>query len=228
MKTEDRRQKSEVRSQRTEVRRQNNEDKGVEDQGTVLPGWRTSKPRWSWGCFGCMVCLVGLWVAACGCASSTDPREGGFFGGVQGLQSGAYEERVQSRADSLNRLRDLQQDLDVQQANLESQKAGLEEEVALERQSLAALEQEVDGLEQDLSTYQADDAQRKQQIQELQTRLTELKSQMQAQTSALDALEGSGAGDTDQDLRRRQLEEQRQALQEEFELLMDLSLELSK
>ena len=172
--------------------------------------------------------LFAFVLLSLGCASSTNPREGGFFGGVQGLQSGAYEERVQSRADSLNRLRDLQQDLDAKQANLESQKASLEEEVALERQSLAALQQEVVGLEQDLNMYQADDAQKEQQIQELQTRLTELKSQMQAQTSALDALEGSGTGDTDQDLRRRQLEEQRRALQEEFELLMELSLELSK
>ena len=172
--------------------------------------------------------LFALAIFCSACASSTDPREGGFFGGVQGLQSGAYEERVQSRADSLNRLRDLQQELDAKQAKLDNQKKTLEETIDLERQSLAALEQEVAGLEQDLSTYQADDAQKKQQIQELQTRLTELKSQMQTQTSALDALEGSGAGDTDQDLRRRQLEEQRRALQEEFELLMDLSLELSK
>ncbi len=177
----------------------------------------------STGGFLCALALLGS-----GCASSTDPREGGFLGGVQGLQSGAYEERVQSRADSLNRLRDLQQDLDAKQANLESQKAGLEEELALERQSLAALDREVTGLEQSVETFQADDVQQKQQVQELQSRLDELKSRMQAQTSALDALEGSGTGSTDQDLRRRQLEEQRRALQEEFELLMDLSLELSK
>ncbi|MFO7801077.1 MAG: hypothetical protein R6V55_02140, partial [Desulfovermiculus sp.] len=102
------------------------------------------------------------------------------------------------------------------------------EELALERQSLAALDREVSRLEQSVETFQANDVQQKRQVQELQARLDELKSKMQAQSSALDALEGSGTGSTDQDLRRRQLEEQRRALQEEFELLMDLSLELSK
>ncbi len=172
--------------------------------------------------------LFALAIFCSGCASSTDPREGGFFGGVHGLQSGVYAERVQTREESLNRLRALQQELDVEQAELEGQKASLEKELALERQSLAALDREVTGLEQSMETFQADDVQQKRQVQELQSRLDELKSNMQAQTSALDALEGSGTGNTDQDLRRRQLEEQRRALQEEFELLMDLSLELSK
>ncbi|MDZ7762333.1 MAG: hypothetical protein U5L00_19030 [Desulfovermiculus sp.] len=90
---------------------------------------------------------------------------------------------------------------------------------------MAALDREVTRLEQSVEAFQADDVQQKRQVQELQSRLDELKSNMQAQTSALDALEGSGTGSTDQDLRRRQLEEQRRALQEEFELLMDLSLE---
>jgi DNA repair exonuclease SbcCD ATPase subunit len=172
--------------------------------------------------------LFALAIFCSGCASSTDPREGGFFGGVQGLQSGAYEERVQSREESLDRLRALQAELDAEQSSLGAEKRSLEEEVALERQNLTAMEQEVAGLEQSLDTYQADDTQKQQQINKLRSRLAELKTTMQEQTSALDALEGSGTGNRDQDLRRRQLEEQRRALQEEFELLMDLSLELSK
>jgi chromosome segregation ATPase len=172
--------------------------------------------------------LFALAIFCSGCASSTDPREGGFFGGVQGLQSGAYEERVQSREESLDRLRALQAELDAEQSSLGAEKRSLEEEVALERQNLTAMEQEVAGLEQSLDTYQADDTQKQQQINKLRSRLAELKTTMQEQTSALDALEGSGTGNRDQDLRRKQLEEQRRALQEEFELLMDLSLELSR
>ncbi len=172
--------------------------------------------------------LFALAIFCSGCASSTDPREGGFFGGVQGLQSGAYEERVQSREESLDRLRALQAKLDAEQSSLGAEKRSLEEEIALERQNLTAMEQEVAGLKQSLDTYQAGDAQKQQQINKLRSRLAELKTTMQEQTSALDALEGSGTGNIDQDLRRRQLEEQRRALQEEFGLLMDLSLELSK
>jgi len=172
--------------------------------------------------------LFALAIFCSGCASSTDPREGGFFGVVQGLQSGAYEERVQSREESLDRLRALQAKLDAEQSSLGAEKRSLEEEIALERQNLTAMEQEVAGLKQSLDTYQAGDAQKQQQINKLRSRLAELKTTMQEQTSALDALEGSGTGNIDQDLRRRQLEEQRRALQEEFGLLMELSLELSK
>jgi chromosome segregation ATPase len=172
--------------------------------------------------------LFALAIFCSGCASSTDPREGGFFGGVQGLQSGAYEERVQSREESLDRLRTLQTKLNAEQSALGTEKRSLEEEIALERQNLIDMEQEVVGLEQALDTYQAGDSQKQQQINKLRSRLAKLKTTMQEQTSALDALEGSGTGNRDQDLRRKQLEEQRRALQEEFELLMDLSLELSR
>ncbi|MGM0645302.1 MAG: hypothetical protein ACQESV_02725 [Thermodesulfobacteriota bacterium] len=204
------------------------EKRRTNDQIIAIQGDRAGKSRPAWVVFLYLVGVAGLGIGLSGCASSSDPGEGGFFGGVRGLQSGAYEERVQDREARLERLRAMQEDLDAKQTKLEKEKAGLEEEVALERQRLASLQHNVAGLEQELNTYQADDAQKKQQIQELQSRVTDLKSQMQAQTSALDALEGSGTGNADQDLRRRQLEEQRRALQEEFELLMDLSLELSK
>jgi hypothetical protein len=32
-----------------------------------------------------------------GCAENPDPSEGGFFTGVQGLSSGSYDERIESR-----------------------------------------------------------------------------------------------------------------------------------
>lgn len=241
MKTEDRETGSGGREQRSTIR-------GQKSSSRLQPGWRktprllqagntgakgnTYSPALAQLGFGSVICtgffLCALVLLVSGCASSSDPREGGFFGGVWGLQSGAYEERTQNREARLERLRAMQHDLDAKQAELEKEKASLEEEVALERQRLASLQQNVAGLEKELNTYQTEDAQKKQRIQKLQTRLTELKSQMQAQTSALDALEGSGTGDTDQDLRRKQLEEQRRALQEEFELLMELSLELSQ
>lgn len=38
---------------------------------------------------GCVVLL-----AACGDVNSTDPRQGGLIGGIQGIQSGAYQSRI--------------------------------------------------------------------------------------------------------------------------------------
>jgi hypothetical protein len=44
----------------------------------------------------------------------------------------------------------------------------------------------------------------------------------------LDDLEGSGLGDTDMDLRRKQLETQRNALRKEYDLLMKMQMELAQ
>jgi hypothetical protein len=65
-----------------------------------------------------------------------------------------------------------------------------------------------------------------QRVTELQQRTANLKSKMGKQVSALDELEGSGLGDADVDLRRNQLEKQRDSLVREYELLMKMQVEL--
>ena len=59
------------------------------------------------------LCAV-LGIAAC--SSSTDPHEGGFFGGINGLASGAYEQRRASKQKELSGLQyqqaTLQEDAD--------------------------------------------------------------------------------------------------------------------
>jgi hypothetical protein len=65
-------------------------------------------------------------------------------------------------------------------------------------------------------------------VAELQKRLAGLKAGMNKQESSLDALEGSGLGDADTDLRRKQLESQRDALRKEYDLLMKMQMELAQ
>ena len=58
--------------------------------------------------------------------------------------------------------------------------------------------------------------------------VTDLKGKMNQQASSLDDLEGSGLGDADMDLRRKQLEKQRDALRKEYDLLMKMQMELAQ
>ncbi|MDX9717871.1 hypothetical protein [Thauera sp. AutoDN2] len=168
-------------------------------------------------------------VALTGCANlSTDPREGGFLGGVSGLSSGAYEARVVEREDRLAQLRETQRGLEMERTQLESRKSDAGRQLAAERARVKKLDADIAGLEKKvgtMTTQQGADAQR---VGELQSRLAELKRKSAQQTSALDALEGSGLGDAETDLRRSQLEEQRRALQREYDLLMKMQLELAR
>ena len=168
-------------------------------------------------------------AALAGCANlSTDPREGGFLGGVSGLNSGAYEARVVEREDRLAQLRETQRGLESERTQLETHRSDVDRQVAAERVRVKKLDADVVGLEKKVGTLKTKQGTDGKRVGELQSRLAELKRKTAQQTSALDALEGSGLGDAETDLRRTQLEEQRRALQREYDLLMKMQLELAR
>ena len=181
------------------------------------------------------ICLALLMISLFlgGCGASHDPREGGFFGGIGGLSSGTYEARIQDREQRLGRLQQIQEELDAESQELEVQKTGLREQIELEKNQLAEMQKSTASLEQEISDLAADDAASEQLVSELKTRLKKLQEGLEKHESgisALDKLEGThGHGTPEEmlDLRRRQLEEQRRNLQEEYELLLKLTLELS-
>ena len=74
-----------------------------------------------------------------GCATSTDPREGGLAGGIHGLSSGKYEERIQQREDRLQKLKEMQKELDEEQAALMTEKETKAAKVAEQRRELEEL-----------------------------------------------------------------------------------------
>ncbi|PTN32753.1 hypothetical protein [Desulfonatronum sp. SC1] len=169
-------------------------------------------------------------VALCvtGCAASPDPRTGGFFGGIQGLASGSYEQRVQEREQSLERLRALQQEMQTEEAELQATKQSLEEIILWEREAVQELETNSEVLLAELAELESLDASSEAQVAQLKQRIADLQRNTRQQQSALDALEGDGSGETDPDLRLQQLVKQREALRKEYDLLLELSLELAR
>lgn len=175
------------------------------------------------------VLLILIICSLCGCSKTgRDPREGGFFGGMAGLGSGDYKQRVEDREARLGELRQTQRELDAEKIQLETQKTSVTARLNEDRAKAKAMQKEISALEKaskELSAKQGKDQKR---VAELQKRAAALKAQAAKQTSALDALEGEGLGDTETDLRRKQLESQRDALRKEYDLLMKMQMELSR
>lgn len=172
--------------------------------------------------------VAGLMVLA-GCAGGNhDPRQGGFFGGVAGLGGGGYKDRVAEREARLDELRAVQQELDVEQSQLESRKSAVQAQVDQDRAKVAAMRDDIAALEKKASALSARQGADRKRVDELRQRITALKSKVGRQQASLDDLEGSGQGDSDVDLRRRQLEAQRDALRKEYDLLMKMQMELAR
>ncbi|MBB3192398.1 hypothetical protein [Halomonas cerina] len=172
--------------------------------------------------FGTLVLLLG------GCASTGDPREGGLFGGVQGLSSGTYDQRVREREDRLAALRDTQSELAEERQSLDHSRAGAERQLAVETRRLADLQGDTSQLRAELNRLSAEQGVQDSRVAGLRERLESLQAGMDRQQNALDALEGSGVSDTELDRRRRELLAQREALREEYDLLMSLTLDLAR
>ena len=171
---------------------------------------------------------IGIAVLS-GCATvSDDPREGGLLGGLSGISSGAYDARVSEREDRLKRLREMQADLDAEKGQLEAQRSAAQRQLQVEQARLQRLDAEVVALQSKVDGLAGAQGQDRQRVNALQSRLDALKGGMSQQRSALDALEGDASGDGQADLRRKQLEAQRRALQREYELLMKMQLELAR
>jgi len=172
--------------------------------------------------------IAALPLLLAGCATTDDPRQGGFIGGLGGLSSGRYEERVQSRQSSLDSVRAARADLQTEQSALEDQKTVSQRRLQAERKKLATLQSETRELSAKVGALKSEDAQRQAQIADLKRRIADLEARIQAasRSQSADALEGSGTPAGDQDVRRQQLEAQRRQLEQEYRMLTDLYLKL--
>ncbi|HKK32761.1 MAG TPA: hypothetical protein VJ934_04280 [Desulfomicrobiaceae bacterium] len=175
------------------------------------------------------ITIAALVLLLSGCVTGgDDPRQGGFFGGVSGLSSGRYEDRVKEREARLEQLRATQRGLDAEKGSLDANRSAALARVDADRNRVAAMQSEIAALEQNTRTLTARQGADQKRVQDLQQRVAELKAGMRNQASSLDALEGSGLGDSDMDLRRKQLEAQRNGLRREYELLMQMQMELAQ
>ncbi len=171
--------------------------------------------------------IVALILFMAGCAASPDPRTGGFFGGVHGLATGTYDKRVQEREESLERLRALQQEMKSDEAELQASKESLEEIIRWEQEAIRELETGSAAILAELEGLESQDAEKMDEVARIRERIAGLQKDMRRQQSALDALEGEGRGNEDAELRLQQLTKQREALRQEYDMLLEMTLDLA-
>jgi len=152
-----------------------------------------------------------------GCATTDNPREGGFFGGVQGLNSGAYDKRIQEREESLDRLNAIKQELGQEQAQLQTEKqrkqarlAGLEQQLSQLDRETAQLARQLDGKRGQLAGEREKSARLKKDLASLRQDIAKVESKR---------ANGRPVAE---------LEAERDRLEQEYRQLLDLYLELGQ
>ena len=160
-----------------------------------------------------------LIMLAGGCAgtTSTDPKKGGLIGGIRGISSGEYEERIKQREERLQKLREMQTDLDTEQAALEAEKDDKSRKVAEQRRELGELLKKTESLAMDSAKFQA----KLDQQETIRKDLNRKLSQLQEKINNLSSESHTG-------IEVEQLEAERTSLEKEYRLLLDLYRELSQ
>jgi DNA repair exonuclease SbcCD ATPase subunit len=137
-------------------------------------------------------------LAAC---TTTDPNQGGFFGGMGGLLSGNYERETQARRDALAAEQARNRDLRAQAAASQSERQQIAYERASLQQQVAALNNDINRLSGRLSAAEA----RKRndpQLANLRAELAALERSVRLAASDNSARDPAGEA-----AKRRQIEE---------------------
>ena len=163
-----------------------------------------------------------------GCASSTDPHEGGFFGGVQGLSSGEYDKRIEERQNRLDRMRQDKEALDRENKQLTKQDEVLQAKVDKEKHRLNKLNKDTNQLRKRIAELEKEGNVTQKEIDRLNKRMKALQHGIDSTNRSLDALEGDNGTPEAIEQRRARLEKQRSTLEKEYQLLLDLSLQLGQ
>ena len=161
--------------------------------------------------------LLIMMAGGCAGTTSTDPKEGGLIGGIRGISSGEYEERIKQREERLQRLGEMQKDLDTEQAALEAEKEAKARKVAEQRRELVELLEKTEALTIDVEKFQAKLGQQATMQKDLNREL----SQLQEKICNLSAESHKG-------IEVEQLEKERASLEKEYRLLLDLYRELGQ
>jgi capsule polysaccharide export protein KpsE/RkpR len=172
-----------------------------------------------------LACIL-FTIAITGCATTNDPRKGGFFGGIAGLNSGAYEARVQQRQNELNRQRNINQELREQSSELDNESRQRESELAAEKQRMSDLENNLTALQDDVDRLRARSEKQKKDIKVLKNKIKNARQKLSEQQASLDQLDRAGGAKADPD-RYKVLEQERNRLADEYKKLLEYSRALS-
>ncbi|MDR3566911.1 MAG: hypothetical protein P4L43_02680 [Syntrophobacteraceae bacterium] len=117
----------------------------------------------------------------CSCATTSNPAEGGFFSGVQGLRSGEYQNRVNQKQSDLGQLKESGSQLRAEQENLSERSADLASRERSYRHRLAHMNRDLARLQARLRKSRINTKSGRAQKVQLEKNLTTLKVRIRTQ-----------------------------------------------
>jgi septal ring factor EnvC (AmiA/AmiB activator) len=165
-----------------------------------------------------LVFCIFLLSVITGCATTSNPREGGFFGGVAGLSSGVYEERLKQREYDLAQQQSVNQDLKQESTRLKSYNRKLERELA----SLTEMDKKLSDLQKEIDHLKYKSDKQKGDIATLTQKIKKVRQQIKSQQGALEELDRVGGSTADPD-RYRILKQEQKRLADEYDKLINYS-----
>ena len=94
-----------------------------------------------------LVAIISMLFSLASCETLMDnPRQGGLFGGIYGLSSGAYNRRIEDRERQLSELRSRELEQRNEQARLKSESSMARQEISSLRREAAKLERRINSV----------------------------------------------------------------------------------
>jgi|SRR4051812_2353822 chromosome segregation ATPase len=125
---------------------------------------------------GLMLALLPL----AGCGVTSDPSEGGFLGGIQGLVSGGYDQRITQRKAALGNLQTGNHLLEQGNKQLSAEAGGVASERRRLHRQIAALDARTTELTARTGQLRTDTETKRQQRAELDRRLQQVRNDLAA------------------------------------------------
>lgn len=168
---------------------------------------------------GRLAIILALSFTLTACAVSNNPREGGLFGGLHGLSTGAYDTRVQQRQEELSSQQRLNQGLKEQSQTLQSSAQTRDLALASEQEHVAKMETDLSSLESDIKLLNAKSDKQKSEIATLNRKIEDHRLRLKSQQYALAELGRAGGSAADPG-RYQMLKRERDRLAEEYRRLL--------
>lgn len=155
--------------------------------------------------------LVGA-LSLVGCAVSDDPSKGGFFGGIMGVESGAYDQRISERQATLDAVKIQRQGAEEEQRQLASEHAAKQTEKSQLGAQVTKLDKDTKKLKSQVDKLKVSSDKAKQEKAALSKRLDQVNAELKG-------LQGGGADDQASRQRAQELEKEIQQLWEIYHAL---------
>jgi hypothetical protein len=176
---------------------------------------------------GNYIIIVLMLITLSGCATTSDPREGGLFGGIKGITSGAYDDRIRQRQMQLAQQQETNIELREKSQVLERQVQLRHQELVAEQKRLVKLQDDLSQLESEVSALTAKSDRQKQDISALKQKTVKLRQRIATQKTNLADLDRAGGPQAAPE-RYKMLKNERDRLTDEYRNLLEYFKRLSE